>query len=72
MPRTDDKRYNRMIKELKTYVIICDSCGKSFEWRDEYEKCPDNWHRDRVDGNIYRITEKHYCHDCFIIKDIIE
>jgi hypothetical protein len=74
-----------LIEEIKKWICTCDGCGKKVSGSGPIPILPDNWHKcggfsdgyagylTITSGNYKQIgAEKHYCHDCFLVKDIIE
>ncbi len=74
-----------MITEIKYWTSTCDGCGKVVEQTGPIMELPDDWREDKpepsyVDGysvfftrdNFHHNQYKHYCSDCWAIKDVIE
>lgn len=73
-----------MIFEFKRWITKCDGCGKEVEGTGPTPVSPPDWHNDRPtsynafsDGyasyqSILEYPTKHWCPDCWAIKDTIE
>lgn len=60
-----------MLKEVKMYTIVCDSCGCDVNADTEFSCWNDKNYVDdiRDDAGWEKVDDKHYCTDCFEYDD---
>lgn len=57
-----------MIKELTTYTVICDRCGKDHSDDTEFYGCSDKKYSEDMatESGWAREGDSHYCPDCVV------
>lgn len=56
-----------MLKEVKMFTIICDSCGKDVNSDSEFSCWNDEGYLEdiRTNSDWEKVDEKHYCTNCY-------
>jgi hypothetical protein len=60
-----------MLKEVKVFTIVCDSCGKDVNEGSEFSGWDDESYTEeiRMDARWEKVDDNHYCTDCFEYDD---
>lgn len=60
-----------MLKEVKMYIIVCDSCGFDVNYNTDYCCWNDENYVDEIrrEAGWEKVDDKHYCTDCFEYDD---
>ena len=60
-----------MLKELKMFTIVCDSCGCDVNEPSDYAGWNDESYVEeiRLEASWEKVDDKHYCNDCYEYDD---
>ena len=60
-----------MVKEVKMFTIVCDSCGKDVNDDTDYSCWNDEGYNEEIRqyAGWEKVDDEHYCTDCFEYDD---
>ena len=60
-----------MVKEVKMFTIVCDSCGKNVNDDTDYSCWNDKSYNEEIrqEAGWEKVDDEHYCIDCFEYDD---